>query len=848
MCQTYAGAVDLDRISDPVMRKAVMEQTRSFGQTPLSLFSKAHPPRHVMPAESPLYLHPHLLRPRVSMHFAHAIGTLWADTTTNAPERLFVLRPGHALAPHETLAHSSPGLSVFLGPGATATGAAFKKMGKNRGNKAEFVAFGFTDGSVRTGEIQAVAVSAAVAPPAAAAASTPSVPTLGGAGSSSGIGIGIGIGGGVGVHGGSGVVPSVQSPHLSASSKLVRVYLNMHDGVVSACAMPELDIGVLVTGGADGNVHVWARELAADSSEYQLRATLHGHRHIVTCVAVSKAFSLIASASLDGTVILWDLFKHTAVRQLRLLPAGSRIVSVAISQRTGFIVIASNSPTLITVCDVNGQLMSQYPQTEHKQTQAEVEQQPQQQQQEAVNPHSIAVGCASPSRPPPPSAHSPAGALLASYYHDRMVETPLAAVSSLHVLDSVGWEMPHSALLFLTGHANGSIRVWNMVFSTSQAIATQRQMPSPTQHTEPQPQPQSQSSSAAASTPSSSGPTTPTLLSASVRCSLSAHTTPTSSTRALFSSHSAPPSPAALSSSAPNSSARSSLFPSSRLAATPAAARSPHRSLAPTVEVDEDDEVAAADARLTHPLTAQPTAGLNHSASPPPMLDALDPAAQACQLAEERASAQSALDPSLPSSSSPMPSNGLDGDGDGDGGDGAAAACHVDVAAPVVSSSSPRSSLVDSDGELSNSESIGGRSWRLVVAAELVAHMSAVTALHVPADRTAVWSGDAAGHVIGWAVSPGTTATAAYPNFMQQRAGTSSAASAPPTTAGSAGVGSGGGGGGLVPSCSCKQSAQLKSSGVAVTFRLCSQCASWTCAYCRLEHLRTQHPLTSIDC
>jgi len=122
--------------------------------------------------------------------------------------------------------------------------------------------------------------------------------------------------------------------------------------------------------------------------------------------------------------------------------------------------------------------------------------------------------------------------------------------------------------------------------------------------------------------------------------------------------------------------------------------------------------------------------------------------------------------------------------------------------------------------------------------------MAAVTALHVPADRTAVWSGDAAGHVIGWAVSQGAPATAAYPDFMQQRTGSSSAVFAPTTTAAGAGSGSGSG---SVQSCSCKQGGQMKSSGVAVSYRLCSQCTRWTCANCRLEHLRTQHPLTTIS-
>ena len=42
---TYEGAVDLDQMSDPVMREAVEQQIKSFGQTPSQLLLEPHPPR-----------------------------------------------------------------------------------------------------------------------------------------------------------------------------------------------------------------------------------------------------------------------------------------------------------------------------------------------------------------------------------------------------------------------------------------------------------------------------------------------------------------------------------------------------------------------------------------------------------------------------------------------------------------------------------------------------------------------------------------------------------------------------------------------------------------------------------
>ncbi|PSN35689.1 Neurobeachin [Blattella germanica] len=42
---TYEGSVDMDNISDPVMKEAIENQIRNFGQTPSQLLMEPHPPR-----------------------------------------------------------------------------------------------------------------------------------------------------------------------------------------------------------------------------------------------------------------------------------------------------------------------------------------------------------------------------------------------------------------------------------------------------------------------------------------------------------------------------------------------------------------------------------------------------------------------------------------------------------------------------------------------------------------------------------------------------------------------------------------------------------------------------------
>ena len=55
---TYEGSVDLESISDPVMREAIENQIGHFGQNPSQLLMEPHPPR-----SSALHLSPMMFTP-----------------------------------------------------------------------------------------------------------------------------------------------------------------------------------------------------------------------------------------------------------------------------------------------------------------------------------------------------------------------------------------------------------------------------------------------------------------------------------------------------------------------------------------------------------------------------------------------------------------------------------------------------------------------------------------------------------------------------------------------------------------------------------------------------------------
>jgi WD40 repeat protein len=77
------------------------------------------------------------------------------------------------------------------------------------------------------------------------------------------------------------------------------------------------DAFTLVTGGSDNIVVLW-KIFRASSNGTRLRVThlMRGHSNRVTCIAASRAWSLVVSGGEDCSAILWDLNRATYVRSL----------------------------------------------------------------------------------------------------------------------------------------------------------------------------------------------------------------------------------------------------------------------------------------------------------------------------------------------------------------------------------------------------------------------------------------------------------------------------------------------------------------------------------------------------
>ena len=72
----------------------------------------------------------------------------------------------------------------------------------------------------------------------------------------------------------------------------------------------------MITAGIDCTISVWAVMSSAKSIDLQPKGCLFGHRKPVTVLALSRAFSVIISASTDGQVYYWDLNRLDLVRRL----------------------------------------------------------------------------------------------------------------------------------------------------------------------------------------------------------------------------------------------------------------------------------------------------------------------------------------------------------------------------------------------------------------------------------------------------------------------------------------------------------------------------------------------------
>ncbi|TVY75838.1 Beige protein-like protein, partial [Lachnellula suecica] len=135
------------------------------------------------------------------------------------------------------------------------------------------------------------------------------------------------------------------------SRKPAGLFENLHRGQLSAVIFASSQL--LITAGEDCVLSAHTLVTAPGKAvELQPRASLFGHKTPVTCLAVSKSFATLLSASADGTVLLWDLNRLEFIRKLT---SGRAVECAAINDVTGDIVVCRGQR--ISIFSLNGELI-----------------------------------------------------------------------------------------------------------------------------------------------------------------------------------------------------------------------------------------------------------------------------------------------------------------------------------------------------------------------------------------------------------------------------------------------------------------------------------------------------------
>ncbi|XP_017129763.1 neurobeachin isoform X10 [Drosophila elegans] len=319
---TYEGSVDLDGVLDPVMREAVENQIRNFGQTPSQLLMEPHPPRssamHLSPMmfsampedlcqmlkfyqNSPVIhisanTYPQLSLPSVVTVTA---GHQFAVNRWNCSYTASVQSPSYAESPQSPGSNQPLTIDPVLAVHGTNNnsnavsrrhlGDNFSQMLKIRSNcfvttvdSRFLIACGFWDNSFRV--------------------------------------------------------------FATETAKIVQIVFG-HFGVVTCMARSECNITsdcYIASGSADCTVLLWhwnarTQSIVGEGDVPTPRATLTGHEQAVTSVVISAELGLVVSGSSNGPVLIHTTFGDL----LRSLdpPAEFHSPELITMSREGFIVI-----------------------------------------------------------------------------------------------------------------------------------------------------------------------------------------------------------------------------------------------------------------------------------------------------------------------------------------------------------------------------------------------------------------------------------------------------------------------------------------------------------------------------
>ena len=309
---TYDGEVDIDAISDPVLRSATIAQINNFGQTPTKLFNKPHPRRYV---------------PDVGRKGASA-PTAGGYSTLEAPPALST--DSHALTWHQNMAPPLTSLSA---------GGEFVRLHKTMHSAVPFL------GSIKhpapVADAQLLSRDRLVVVPfghAFLGSAAKAVARFGGPS------------GGLTLHSRKHLLAQRNG---DSDDRECVVYEHLHSrriGCVTASPCGKR----FATGSEDASIGLWRLSAALPVPALEAAGTLCGHSAAVLCLDFAAELELLVSGSADGAAALWDTRRARLVRVLGR-HAGP-VLSVSISPISGYVLTLARCE--LRLYSLNGDLLA----------------------------------------------------------------------------------------------------------------------------------------------------------------------------------------------------------------------------------------------------------------------------------------------------------------------------------------------------------------------------------------------------------------------------------------------------------------------------------------------------------
>ena len=275
---TYDGAVDIDAISDPILKASTISQINNFGQTPSQLFTKPHPKRQV----------PDYFISSSSNSNIDSSSLIWHDN---------------------------------ISPPLCTVGA---NLYCNL-NKASFVQYNFRRDNrlIGIGDIISLSRDKLIASPIGVVFLKPksSYYILSGP-YSTGISI-----------------RQVLTTISLDDDKNISYHENLHFSPIT-CTLVNEDGSLLFTASSDTTIKIWNLRNYIATKKVEHLFTLTGHRDSILCLDYCSELSLLLSGSKDHSCILWDALSAKRVRTIG--EYNNPVISVSINRIAGNILVLTS--------------------------------------------------------------------------------------------------------------------------------------------------------------------------------------------------------------------------------------------------------------------------------------------------------------------------------------------------------------------------------------------------------------------------------------------------------------------------------------------------------------------------